>query len=281
MLPEGEGGNINGPSLIRTPEWLPGRLGAYYLYFAHHAGRHIRLAFANSLDGPWSIHAPGTLRLEDAPGCRDHIASPDVHVDEASRQIVMYFHGPEAGGRRQRSFVARSADGLRFAAEAAPIADFYLRMVPWRDGWVGMSKGGVLYTRRQGGRLRRRWRPAFPMSGRWANGVGDVRHVALRCRGDRLTVYFTRIGDAPERILEAEIDLARPAWRWSARGRHEILRPEMAWEGAGLPASASRSGAAKGPENAVRDPAIHEENGRIWLFYAVAGESGIAIAELS
>jgi hypothetical protein len=27
-------------------------------------------------------------------------------------------------------------------------------------------------------------------------------------------------------------------------------------------------------------PAIFEENGRVYLFYAVAGESGIAIAEL-
>jgi hypothetical protein len=40
---------------------------------------------------------------------------------------------------------------------------------------------------------------------------------------------------------------------------------------------------AKSPINSdaqLRDPAIFEENGRIYLFYAVAGESGIAIAEL-
>jgi hypothetical protein len=33
--------------------------------------------------------------------------------------------------------------------------------------------------------------------------------------------------------------------------------------------------------NQLRDPAIFEENGRVYLFYAVAGESGIAIAELA
>jgi len=32
--------------------------------------------------------------------------------------------------------------------------------------------------------------------------------------------------------------------------------------------------------NQLRDPAILEENGRVYLLYAVAGESGIAIAEL-
>jgi hypothetical protein len=30
----------------------------------------------------------------------------------------------------------------------------------------------------------------------------------------------------------------------------------------------------------LRDPAIYEENGRTFLLYAVAGESGIAIAEV-
>ena len=28
--------NINGPSLIEAPEWLPQKLGRYYLYFANH-----------------------------------------------------------------------------------------------------------------------------------------------------------------------------------------------------------------------------------------------------
>jgi len=32
--------------------------------------------------------------------------------------------------------------------------------------------------------------------------------------------------------------------------------------------------------NQLRDPAIFEEDGRVWLLYAIAGESGIALAEL-
>ena len=40
------GQNINGPSLIRVPDWLPNRLGNYYLYFAHHQGQYIRLAYS-------------------------------------------------------------------------------------------------------------------------------------------------------------------------------------------------------------------------------------------
>ena len=38
------GQNIQGPSLIRVPDWVENRLGNYYLYFADHKGRYIRLA---------------------------------------------------------------------------------------------------------------------------------------------------------------------------------------------------------------------------------------------
>src|SRR5205085_10570145 len=58
------GENIQGPSLIRVPDWVEERLGAYYLYFADHKGRYIRLAYADNLLGPWKIHVPGTLQLE-------------------------------------------------------------------------------------------------------------------------------------------------------------------------------------------------------------------------
>ena len=39
------GGNINGPSIIEVPEWISNPLGRYYLYFAHHNGEYIRLAY--------------------------------------------------------------------------------------------------------------------------------------------------------------------------------------------------------------------------------------------
>ena len=44
--------NINGPSLLRMPDWVLGRRGAYHLYFAHHKGKSIRLAYADDLVGP-------------------------------------------------------------------------------------------------------------------------------------------------------------------------------------------------------------------------------------
>src|SRR5437762_11075639 len=84
------GNNLNGPSLILVPDWVEKPLGRYYLYFAHHQGKFIRLAYANQLTGPWKLYEPGTLHLDEVRACHDHIASPDVHADQETRQIRMY-----------------------------------------------------------------------------------------------------------------------------------------------------------------------------------------------
>ena len=110
------GANINGPSLIRTPEWLPNPRGKYYLYFGHHRGNYIRLAFADSLTGPWQTYEQGVLDLNDS-FFEHHIASPDVLIDEDERRLVMYFHGRHsADGPGQETRVGVSDDGLTFRA---------------------------------------------------------------------------------------------------------------------------------------------------------------------
>ena len=49
------GDNVNGPSIVRAPAWIKQPLGRYYAYFAHHKGRHIRLAYADAIAGPWNV----------------------------------------------------------------------------------------------------------------------------------------------------------------------------------------------------------------------------------
>ena len=60
----------------------------------------------------------------------------------------------------------------------------------------------------------------------------------------------------------------------------EVLRPERNWEGADAPLEPSVRSTAYGHVNQLRDPAIYQEDGRTFLLYAVAGESGIAIVEV-
>ena len=281
------GNNIDGPSLIRVPPWVPDPLGRYYLYFAHHNGGGIRLAYADAVEGPWRIHAPGVLPLERST-CTDHVASPDVHVDEERREILMYFHGVAfprgqtdgheqlfgAAGRwigNQRTKLAVSRDGLDFRADPRPLGASYLRAFRW-DGWTyALAMPGVFYRSRGG-------RGGFEPGPILFDAA--FRHCAVRVLGHTLHVLFTRAGDAPESILHATVDL-RGNWReWRANEPQVVLRPEQPWEGAGLPVQPSARGPVFDPVRALRDPALFFEDGRSYLLYAAAGEQAIAIAAI-
>ena len=134
------GANINGPSLLRIPDWVESPAGRYHLYFAHHGGHYIRMAHADALTGPWTVlPEPGVLHLDDGPGV-SHIASPDVVVDDEARQLRMYFHQP-VPNRGQRSFVALSTDGRRWEARDDDLGSFYFRVFrrPGDPAWYAYA----------------------------------------------------------------------------------------------------------------------------------------------
>lgn len=283
MLPGTDGANINGPSLIRVPEWVERPLGRYYLYFAHHQGTYIRLAFADRLEGPWRIHTPGVLHLADAPGCHRHIASPDILLIPDQKEIRMYFHGPARNAKQQMTFVARSTDGLHFTASDEPLCPFYFRAFRHAGWWYGMSKGGLLWRSSTGlTGFEEGPNPMPDAEGRDAPGFSrpGVRHVAVQPTGQAIWVYYSSIGDAPERILRSRMELT-PDWTtWKAGPPQEVLSPEEHYEGIDQPIQASLAGAAHGREHALRDPALFSEGNRTFLIYSVAGESGLALAEI-
>jgi len=109
----------------------------------------------------------------------------------------------------------------------------------------------------------------------------NMRHGALLKRDTRLYVFWTQVGDAPERILVSTIDLNKDWSDWSPSEPVEVLRPERAWEGADAQEEPSTRSVAYGKVKQLRDPAIFVEGDRSYLLYAVAGESGIAIAKLT
>jgi hypothetical protein len=94
-------------------------------------------------------------------------------------------------------------------------------------------------------------------------------------------VFWTQVGDAPESILHSTIDLTPDWMQWRETPAQTVLKPERDWEGADAPVVPSIRSTAYGHVNQLRDPAIFEEDGRVFLLYAVAGESGIAIAEIT
>lgn len=301
------GVNIQGPSVIKVPEWINEPLGAYFMYFADHKGRYIRLAYADAVTGPWKIYVPGTLKLEDAflltepppvsPSERaaiesrfsgmklghdiirevtaPHIASPDVHVDHDNERIVMFYHGLEALGE-QVTRAAISADGISFKARPEKLGRTY---------WRSFEHGGFYYGLAMPGQFYR----STNLLGNYEKGPllfnKDMRHSAVRVVGDELMVFWTQVGEAPEKIKLSKIDMREDWSNWNESDAVEILRPKLTWEGGEAPLIPSRRSTAYGLVNQLRDPAVFIDapgllDERAYLFYAVAGESGIGIAEL-
>ena len=302
------GNNVNGPTVIRVPDWVQRPLGRYYMYFANHMGEFIRFASADAIAGPWKIHEPGVLHVRDTAMFRPqpdpketledfytHVASPEILIDAERKRFVMWFHGWWTNGERwpsdpaaarawaqskgysQFTQVAESADGLHFQARSAITRSPYLRV---------FRRGAYYYGVSRLGRLSRATDPlatfelgANPFrDGRYA---ARIRHVALVTRGNTLHVFFTAIGDAPERVMWSTIDLTGDWMAWRASDPVEILRPAAAYECVNLPDAPSEAGDIAVPARQIRDPFVFEEVNRAYLFYAICGEQGIAAAEIT
>ena len=149
--PSYDASSINGPSLIRVPSWVQDKAdpsAVYYCYFGHHHGKYIRMAWAATLEGPWTLFnaynrtsskypGRGVLDLigpaQDSiqftngdtisVGGHSHVSSPYVVVDDAKKRILLFFHTSNhnrPGGtgwfdtKNQRTMVATSKTGLNF-----------------------------------------------------------------------------------------------------------------------------------------------------------------------
>ncbi len=298
------GDNIQGPSLIKVPDWVDAPLGRYYLYFADHKGAYIRLAYADDLVGPWQIHVPGSVQIaeshfltqppavtpEKADGIRatfaksgvrilhdiieevttPHIASPDVHVDAARQQIIMYYHGLEGVGH-QTTRVATSVDGINFTTQPQALGKTYWRAFHWDNYVYALAMPGQLYRSRD------------PFNGFEEGPLlfnPNMRHSAVLVRGDTLHVFWTQVGDMPEHIKHSTIELSADWQGWQVEGSDEVVRPEREYEGALAQLEPSVRSTAYGVVNQLRDPAIFVEGENVYLLYAVGGEAGIALARI-
>ncbi len=303
-MDERMGSNINGPSLVRVPDWVANPLGRYYLYFADHNGSYIRMAYADEISGPWHMYTPGTLQIADSHFPLDdieappvhlrllvesspHIASPDVHLDGERREFRVYYHGIQRD-RTQVTRLATSPDGIHFTGGEEVFGPSYFRVFRYpgeesspaiseelsraRGWWYALVMPGVFYRSRDGMTGFERGPKLFSNA---------MRHSAVMVEGDELVVFYTNAGDTPERIFIARIDLRNDWMAWQESTAELLLEPETAYEGIDCPLEPSVRGGINARARQLRDPAIYREGDRTWLLYCVAGESGIALAELS
>lgn len=316
MLPGEDGANICFPSLIRVPGWLKNPLGKYYLYFADHKGSYVRLAYSDRIEGPWRIHNPGTLKLEQmvavaraAAGANagevkgNHIGSPDVHVDDEKQEIRMYFHfqiAPNASWGH-RSGVAVSKDGIAFQIVGRkPIGEPYFRVFRWDGFYYAINRSAALARSRDGLTDFEVGNRDFavavghktlappaeraasdPRKNRDSEDAGaGIRHTAIKIDGNVMTVYYSRVGDVPETILSSTVELTGDWRNWRLSAPKPVLAPAMEYEGANVPPKAPTNPEMRAlPRpmfNELRDPCIYREAGITYLLYSVAGERGIA-----
>ena len=302
------GDNANGPTVIRVPTWVQRPLGRYYMYFAHHSGQFIRLAYADSVRGPWKIHEPGVLKVEntafyrpqpdppDSPsGVYTHLASPEIFIDEQQKRIVLWAHGMWTDGQRwperrqdaaawvkqhgyaQFTQAAESRDGLTFTTHPAITKQSYLRVVPYQGQFYGMARLGQLLRAPDA-------LSAFELGDnpfRETPYAGRVRHVSLFEDNGLLHIVFSAIGDAPESILHTTMRMTGDWREWKVGAISEVLKPQTRYECPELPVAKSEVGEIDHPAQQLRDPALFRDEGKLYLFYTFCGEQGIAGAEVA
>ena len=298
------GNNLCGPSLIRVPSWIKNPLGRYYIYFANHMGRYIRLAYADHLRGPWRTYRPGALSveqslfvdvsppeqsLEDRPVWADeqkagylyaHVASPDVHIDNIRKQIRMYYHGLLDNGDQQTR-VAYSDNGIEFHAKKHLLGPSYFRVFEFKETIYALSWGGAVHCSQSWDKpFETRDEPILVPA--MDNHKLTIRHLCVFLLDQTLHVFYSCIGDKPESLYHCPV-LLHPDWKdWQAGPISKILQPVLDWEGVGKQEVVSEIGPSMGYAPDLRDPYVFKDNGEIYLLYCGGAEyGGIGIASVS
>lgn len=319
-----DGENINGPSLIRIPDWIPSDKRAhssaqYYLYFADHIGDYIRMAWAPSIEGPYTLYndytTPGNRGVLDNKEAdiyldndvrieENHLASPDVIVDDINQRIIMYFHSGSSffvGSSevdKQVTWVSTSPYGLNFydGIQSVHFGTSYFRLFEY---------GGNLFALDNGADINRALSAQTPWAipenhdftePLWESNPSNnlfqdditvsrselrIRHTGARVADNQLHVFYSRRGDFQERIQLSTIELTADWADWDASyPAIEVLAPNPGWEG-GHHTLANSETSAGVDVNQLRDPDVFEdEDGQLYLFYTGNGEGGIGIAKL-
>ena len=301
------GGNVNGPTVIRVPDWVERPLGKSYMYFANHMGDFIRLAYADSVSGPWTIHEPGVLHVKDSAFFREqpdppealddfytHVASPEILIDRDRKRFVMWVHGWFTNGERwpanladarawarqkgygQFTQPAESIDGVHFTVQAAITKTSYIRVFQrgafllWRlEAWsrVSCRQSAVVV------RARRE-----PVSRHNVLEPRTPRRAGAARRPPPCVLHRNR--RCSRTLMVSTVDLS-PDWTmWRASAPVEVLRPETTYECVDMPNVPSDAGDINEPARQIRDPFVFEDEGRAYLFYSTCGEQGIAAAEI-
>ena len=290
-----DGININGPCLIRVPSFIKNPLGKYYCYFAHHAGKYIRLAYSDKIEGPYKIYKNGTLHIKDTTGF-NHIASPDVHIDCNKQQIIMYYHCPYNNNiTPQSTLSAISSDGLNFISNNSNIIYPYFRKFTYNnfDYGLAMKKDFKKHNTTEIPYFGLSWKSApatnqksvtavlKKVNNNWIE-IGNIlpfsRHACIMIT-DKIYILYTTVGDNPEHIQICELLINRN--NIQTNNSKKFIEPDTEFEYDNIHSKPSVYGVTYDNVKELRDPYIFNENSNYYLLYTIGGEKGIAIAKIN
>jgi len=310
--------SINGPCLMKVPSWIPQPLGRYYLYFAHHEGRGIYLAYSDRITGPWQVYDQPILELHNTqmmsvPGLPSSWDDVIPQMGPTEREAIRAMMSSRAAKSGEKT---PDTDQLHMPHIASPEVIIDEKYQTIKLYYHGIVSGSIQMTRYCTSVDGISFRAHHPITGlaymrcfyhrdmwygiampgvlyRSPTGLSslevrertlldpDVRHIGLLKRDNMLYIFHSRVGDSPERILSTEVDLTATDWdEWSATQPCEVARPEEEWEGSAELIQPSQRGAAKRLVHELRDPYVYEEDNELYLLYSGGGESGIGIRKL-
>ena len=250
-----------------------------------------------------------------------HIASPDVHVDHARKQIVMFYHGGYTFARPHRpkrkavtgskTSAAAYASSVRARHLAAITgskklgAAYVSFLADHQITRVALSDDGLAFRRA----AQEIW--ARPTGG-GSNGTGDImpspcpvcftnptrpspitgscqstcsrRACAMRpcsCEATNSSSSIPMRETLPSRSWPARFRCMQIAGNGASSIRKPSCFPRRNMKGLICRSSHRTAGGSSGEARQLRDPCVFVEDDRLYLLYSAAGEHSIAGARLA
>lgn len=115
------------PTVIIAEDYFAEPLGKYYMYFGpHDPPGGIYLAYADQLEGPWTIYGGDPIIKNNWEPYYNvsHVASPSAIWNDEEDKLFLYFHGENTVIR-----LASSEDGIHFEYEGVAVDTSYFHQV--------------------------------------------------------------------------------------------------------------------------------------------------------
>jgi hypothetical protein len=236
------------------------------------------MAYSNEITCNYKIYESGVFNLSQVTtntSKPNHLASPDVIVDNKNQQIIMYFHCPYNNKcTNQSTFYAISTDGINFVMQNENIIYPYFRYFCHDENEYGIAMNRTQNSSYTSLMKRNKLNKNFEEICRI---LPNSRHACIFKIYDKLFVLYSIVGDCPEHIYICELVIDKTI---ETKNETSLIMPKLDYEHFNNVPKKSTYGMSHNAMCQLQDPYVYIENNIIYVLYVVAGEKGIAISIL-